>query len=225
MAAAPPRTDRRSVPPARNAAGRSHRFTRSLRVWRAVALAAAAGLTLASCGSGDGSGASTASSQREKSGFTQYPVGERPAAPAISGELVGVGTLDLADWRGDVVVINVWGSWCAPCRAEAPALKKISDATRKLGVRFVGFNTRDNDSAAMAFERNYEITYPSLRDRDGRLVLRFDGLVPVSAVPSTVLIDRSGRIAARIIGPTTYDTLNTVVRELAAEQPDKGAGA
>ncbi|KKD12313.1 hypothetical protein TR66_26725 [Streptomyces sp. WM6391] len=131
----------------------------------------------------------------------------------------------MADWRGYVIVINVWGSWCAPCRAEAPALKKISDATGKLGVRFGGFNTRDNDSAAMAFERSYKITYPSLRDRDGRLVLRFDGLVPVSAVPSTVLIDRSGHIAARIIGPTTYDTLNTVVRELAAEKPDKGAGS
>ncbi|MFH9818577.1 TlpA family protein disulfide reductase [Streptomyces sp. NPDC017230] len=226
MAAAPPSTDRRSVSPARHTAGRNHhRFTRPLRIWRAAALTTAAGLTLASCGSGAGSGASTASSQREKSGFTHYPVDKRPAAPAISGKLVGGGTLDLADWRGEVVVINVWGSWCAPCRAEAPALRKISDATGKLGVRFVGFNTRDNDSAATAFERNYKIAYPSLRDRDGRLVLRFDGLVPVSAVPSTVLIDRSGHIAVRIIGPTSYGTLNTVVRELAAERPDKGAGA
>ncbi|MEU0171422.1 TlpA disulfide reductase family protein [Streptomyces iakyrus] len=229
MTAPPPCTERRSVPSARKAAPRNtRRSARRRRAWRAAALVAAAGLALAACGSGGGSktsGASAASAQRGQSAFTQYPVGKRPAAPAISGELLGGGTLDLADWRGDVVVINVWGSWCVPCRAEAPTLKKVSDQTRKLGVRFVGFDTRDNDAAALAFERTYKITYPSFRDPDGQLVLRFDGRVPFSAVPSTVLIDRSGRIAARIIGPASYETLDTVVRELAAEKPGKGATA
>ncbi|MFF6829809.1 redoxin family protein [Streptomyces longwoodensis] len=193
-----------------------------------MALAVAAGLTLAACGAAGASkttGSSGASADRGQSAFAQYPVGKRPSAPSISGKLINGGTLDLADWRGNVVVINVWGSWCAPCRAEAPTLKKVSDATRKLGVRFVGFDTRDNDAAGRAFERTYKIAYPSFRDADGQLVLRFDGRVPVSAVPSTVLIDRSGRIAARIVGPTSYDTLNTVVRELAAEEPGTGARA
>jgi len=196
------------------------------RTWRPAVLAAAAGLTLAACGAaGDSkaSGPSAASADRGQSAFTQYPTGKRPAAPSISGKLINGGTLNLADWRGNVVVINIWGSWCAPCRAEAPTLKKVSDATRELGVRFAGFDSRDNDAAGRAFERTYKITYPSFRDPDGQLVLRFDGRVPVSAVPSTVLIDRSGRIAARIIGPASYDTLNTVVRELAAEKPGTGA--
>ncbi|MFF7643926.1 redoxin domain-containing protein [Streptomyces canus] len=222
MAAPPPCAGRRSAPTTRN----TRQPARCPRAWRATALAAAAGLALAACGSGSAStasGSSVASANRGQSAFAQYPVGKRPAGPRISGKLVGGGRLDLAAWRGDVVVINVWGSWCAPCRAEAPSLAKVADATRKLGVRFVGFDTRDNDAAAQAFERNYKITYPSFRDPDGRLVLLFNGRVPVSAVPSTVLIDRSGRIAARIIGPTSYETLNTVVRELAAEKSGTGA--
>ncbi|MCX5302757.1 TlpA family protein disulfide reductase [Streptomyces sp. NBC_00160] len=153
------------------------------------------------------------------SGLTQYPAGKRPAAPQISGELINGGTLDLAEWRGEVIVINVWGSWCAPCRVEAPGLQKVFDETRSMGVRFVGFDTRDNDAAAQAFEKSYGITYPSIRDRDGTLLLRFEGRIPVSAVPSTVMIDRDGKIAARIIGAASYATLSSLVKDLAAEKP------
>ncbi|MEU3551629.1 TlpA family protein disulfide reductase [Streptomyces longwoodensis] len=223
MAAPPPCAERCSAPTTRDI----RRPARRPRAWRAAALAAATGLALVACGSNGASktsGSAAASSDQGQSAFAEYPPGKRPAAPSISGKLINDGTLDLADWRGKVVVINVWGSWCAPCRAEAPTLKKVSDATRKLGVRFVGFDTRDNDAAGRAFERTYKITYPSFRDPDGRLVLRFNGRVPVSAVPSTVLIDRSGRVAARIIGPTSYETLNTVVRGLAAEKPGTVAG-
>jgi thiol-disulfide isomerase/thioredoxin len=224
MAASPPSAARDSVP----TAGNTRSPARHPRAWRAATLTIAAGLVLAACGSGGASkpvGSSGGAKDNGSSAFAQYPVGKRTVAPSISGKLINGGTLDLADWRGKVIVINVWGSWCAPCRAEAPTLKKISDATQKLGVRFVGFDTRDNDAAGRAFERTYKISYPSFRDPDGRLVLRFDGRVPVSAVPSTVLIDRSGRIAARIIGATSYDTLNTVVRELAAEKPAAGGDA
>lgn len=221
MAVQPPCAATGSVPTARNIRGPARRFA----VLRTAALTVAAGLVLAACGStGETKTASPARTAKDtaRSAFAQYPVGKRPVAPTISGKLINGGTLDLADWRGNVVVINVWGSWCAPCRAEAPTLKKVSDATRPLGVRFVGFDTRDNDGAGRAFERTYKINYPSFSDPDGRLVLRFNGRVPVSAVPSTVLIDRSGRIAARIVGPTPYDALNTVVRELAAEKPAAG---
>jgi hypothetical protein len=92
-------------------------------------------------------------------------------------------------------------------------------------VRFVGFDVRDNDSAALAFERTYGITYPSFRDPDGVLVLRFHGLVPISAVPSTVVIDRDDRIAARIVGPVSYSTLRDLVTSVAAEKPQPAAGA
>lgn len=224
MAPPPSRVEPSSAPTPRD----PRRPGQRSHTWRAVALTSAAGLALAACGAGGASkasGSSAASADRGQPAFTQYPAGKRPPAPNISGKLINGGTLDLADWRGSVIVINIWGSWCAPCRAEAPTLQKVSDATRKLGARFVGFDSRDNDAAGQAFERTYKIAYPSFRDPDGQLVLRFDGRVPVSAVPSTILIDRSGHIAARIIGPTSYDTLNTVVRELAAEKPGTGVTA
>ncbi|MFF5757440.1 TlpA family protein disulfide reductase [Streptomyces longwoodensis] len=186
----------------------------------------AAALVLAACGTNATSGSSDAKKAAASSaqqGLTQYPAGMRPAAPMLNGKTITGDRLDLADLRGKVIVLNVWGSWCAPCRGEAPALKKVSDETRDLGVRFVGINTRDNDAAAKAFERNYAITYPSFRDPDGKLLLGFNGRIPLSAIPSTVFIDREGRIAARIIGPTTYTTLSELVKEIAAEKSGGGA--
>lgn len=199
------------------------------RARRGAAVALAAGLLLAGCGSGADSppkGAEPPSGGAVQggspAGLTKYPVGKRSDTPSVSGELIDGGTLDLADWRGEVIVINVWGSWCAPCRAEAPALQKISEETRSLGVRFVGFDTRDNDAAAQAFEKSYGIAYPSIRDSDGSLLLRFNGRIPVSAVPSTVVIDRDGKIAARIIGATSYAILSRLVKDVAAEK--RGVG-
>lgn len=152
----------------------------------------------------------------------RFPPGGRVAAPALSGKLISGADLNLSDWRGNVIVVNVWGSWCAPCRAEAPGLKAVSDESRAKGVLFVGFDSRDNDAAAASFERTYGITYPSFRDTDGTLVLRFAGLVPISAVPSTVVIDRDYRIAARVIGPVSYTTLSDLVNTVAAEEVRAG---
>lgn len=197
------------------------------RTVRAAALALVVGSLAVACGTASPAGSSARDgrgSDGSPAGLVRYPVGRRAAAPAISGKLTTGRTLDLAAWRGDVVVINVWGSWCAPCRAEAPGLKAVSDDTRNMGVRFVGFDSRDNDSAAQAFERTYGITYPSFRDPDGLLVLRFNGLVPISAVPSTVVIDRDDRIAARVIGPVSYTTLRDVVKSIAAEKPAPAGG-
>ena len=194
--------------------------------WQTAGVVAAAALLLASCGTSTTSGSSDtgkAAASSTQEGLTEYPAGKRPMAPMLSGETITGDELDLADLRGNVIVLNVWGSWCAPCRAEAPDLKKVSEETRDLGVRFVGINTRDNNAAAKAFERNYGITYPSFRDPDGKLLLGFDGRIPLSAVPSSMIIDRDGRIAARIIGRTTYTTLSELVKDLAAEQNGGGA--
>ncbi|WP_328478548.1 TlpA family protein disulfide reductase [Streptomyces sp. NBC_00377] len=187
---------------------------------------AAAALLLAACGTGTTSGSPDTKKAAGSStqALTRYTVGKRPIAPMLRGKTIDGGRLDLADLRGKVIVLNVWGSWCAPCRAEAPALKKASEETYDLGVRFVGIDTRDNDGAAKAFERSYGITYPSFRDPDGKLLLGFNGRIPLSAVPSTVFIDRTGRIAARIIGATTYTTLSELVKDLAAEQAETNAG-
>lgn len=193
---------------------------------RQAAGVVAAALLLAACGTSTTSGSSDtekAAASSTQDGLTEYPTGKRPMAPMLSGKTITGDQLDLADLRGNVIVLNVWGSWCAPCRAEAPDLKKVSEETRDLGVRFVGINTRDNDAAAKAFERNYGITYPSFRDPDGKLLLGFDGRIPLSAVPSSVIIDRDGRIAARIIGRTTYTTLSELVKDLAGEKNSGGA--
>ena len=88
------------------------------------------------------------------------------------------------------MVINVWGSWCAPCRVETPDLVRLANETADQGVQFVGINTRDNRAAAKAFVRSFGVPYPSLQDPDGQVLLDFQGVVPTSVVPSTVVIDR-----------------------------------
>lgn len=120
--------------------------------------------------------------------------------------------------RGSVVVINVWGSWCAPCRAEAPELARLSRETKSLGVRFLGVDIRDSKTAAIAFEHTYGITYPSVFDPDSRTMLGFKALAP-RAVPSTYVLDRTGKVAALSIGPLTARDFLPIIQGIAAEQP------
>ncbi len=138
-------------------------------------------------------------------------------APAVSGKTLQGEDLALSDFAGDVVVLNVWGSWCAPCRAEAQTLQKLSDKYAKDGVQFVGINTRDDNANAQAFERNFGISYPSLSDTDGRLQLEFHDSLPPSAIPSTLVIDRQGRVAARVLGPVTYSQMTGLIDDVAGE--------
>lgn len=142
---------------------------------------------------------------------------ERVTAPAISGT-----TLDGDPWSsqealGDVLVLNVWASWCAPCRAEAPDLQSAWVATEADGVQFVGLNTRDSDAAARAYVERFGITFPSVVDTDGTIQLQFRDTLPPQAIPSTLVIDRRGRVAARFLGVVDETTLTTVVRDVAAE--------
>lgn len=143
---------------------------------------------------------------------------DRQQVEPFTGDLLDGGRFDSTSLAGKVVVYNVWGSWCAPCRTEAPVLKQVSEETRKLGVRFVGINVRDNDAAARAFEDSYGIEYPSITtDTSTDAVLAFGPALPPSAVPSTLVVDAQGRLAARIVGPTDYSTLSTIVTETATE--------
>ena len=152
-----------------------------------------------------------------ETGLQSFPVGNRRQMPAVAGDTLDGGRLTLYDLRGHVVVVNVWGSWCAPCREEAPALARVARETEARGVRFVGIDTRDNADAARAFVRRFGIPYPSLVDQDGRVLLAFNGILPVSAVPSTLVIDRNGLIAARVVGKVTYNTLRGLVEDVLAE--------
>jgi thiol-disulfide isomerase/thioredoxin len=150
---------------------------------------------------------------------TVIPPDKRGDPVALSGDLVGGGTYDVAAHRGTVFLLNVWGSWCAPCRREAPDLVRAwASEQAKGGVQFLGLNTRDDASAAAtAFERRFGVTYPSLRDPDGRLQLTFRTTLPPKAIPSTLVLDRQGRVAARIVGVGSELTFTELIDQVRAE--------
>ncbi|MFG2993622.1 TlpA family protein disulfide reductase [Streptomyces sp. NPDC048257] len=189
----------------------------------AVTLAAA--LTLSACGdsdSGKPTGGSGGNYVTGTTGISTVAKAERTEAPKLDGETVDGKTLDTTTLKGKVVVLNVWGSWCPPCRAEAPTFAKVSKDLADAGkdVAFVGINTRDNQKQnATAFEESYGITYPSLFDPAGKLMLRFPkGTLNPNAIPSTVVLDKEGKIAARTLVAVTEEQLRSMIDPLLAEQ-------
>lgn len=141
---------------------------------------------------------------------------DRQPAPVIAGETLDGGQWSSESVEGKVIVYNVWGSWCGPCKAEAPALQSVAEQSADQAV-LIGLNTRDLDPAApRAFVRNNGITFRSIFDPDGSVLLAFAGQLPPTAIPSTLLVDPQGRIAARVIGVTTEATLLGLIDDLAA---------
>ncbi|MER7656892.1 TlpA family protein disulfide reductase [Streptomyces albidoflavus] len=207
-----------------SAASRAPRSRRVLtRRLSLTASAAVAALLLTACGEGDGGTTQSGSGANYvagKDGIATVDKGERKDAPAIGGETLDGATFDLADHKGKVVVVNVWGSWCAPCRAEAPNLVKVAKDTADQGVQFVGINTRDsNKGPALAFEKDYEVGYPSLYDPQGKQILRFPrGSLSPQAIPSTVVIDRDGKIAARTLQAVSEKQLRAMIDPVLAEK-------
>ncbi len=186
----------------------------------AVALAVTSALALAGCATGIA--ASTPASNGQSfvtgsPGTTEFKSGTGPVAPSVSGPVVGGGRLSLTAYRGHVVVINFWGSWCTPCRAEAPGLSALATHFKSSGVRFLGIDIRDSPASAQAFMSDFGITYPSLNDPSDNLALNFRDTVPPAGIPTTLVISRTGRITARVIGETTYNGLKALVQRAAAE--------
>ncbi len=144
-----------------------------------------------------------------------YKSGQRPEAPAVSGDTVTGAHLSLSSYRGDTVVLNFWGSWCPPCRAEAPALASLAHQLQSKHVRFLGIDIRDEPDSAQAFVQTFNVSYPSLSDPNDQIALAFHSTVPPAAIPTTLVIDRDGRIAARIFGAASYEELKSVVDEVA----------
>jgi len=142
---------------------------------------------------------------------------QRQIAPDATGVDLNGDPLKLSDFAGQVVVLNVWASWCAPCRAEAGALEEVAIQFDGKGVQFIGLNTRDSNAAAQAFIRNYGVTYPSLVDTDGRIQLLFNDSLPPQAIPSTIVIDQQGKVAARALGTVTAATLRAMIEPLLEE--------
>jgi thiol-disulfide isomerase/thioredoxin len=147
--------------------------------------------------------------------ITTLPAADRKAPGDVSGETIDGEPLSLDDYAGKVVVVNVWGSWCAPCRAEAPMLAKAARDLADQDVAFLGIDSRDpSKTAARAFVRRFDIPYPSIYDQQGRTLLAFRGTLTPNAIPSTVIIDRQGRVAASVLGEISRTTLYDLVEEV-----------
>jgi thiol-disulfide isomerase/thioredoxin len=146
------------------------------------------------------------------------PEGDRAEPVELSGELLDGTAWDSASARGEVLVVNVWGSWCAPCVAEAPDLQKVWSEleAERAPVRFVGINFREDPARGAAFAKKAGMTYPSLSDEEsgGVLILALQGKAPT--VPTTLVLDREGRIAARVNGPVSASTLRGLVDDVVA---------
>jgi thiol-disulfide isomerase/thioredoxin len=148
--------------------------------------------------------------------LTRVPPDQRKQLPTISGRALGSNqTISTQNFRGKVVVINVWGSWCPPCRKEAPDLQAASVETKDI-AQFVGITSKDYDPApAEAFVRSFEITYPSIYDPTGKVLLAFAGELPPSAIPTTMIIDRQGRLAVRVLSEVSKITLVDMINDVA----------
>ncbi|CAB4721358.1 MAG: redoxin domain-containing protein [Actinobacteria bacterium] len=147
----------------------------------------------------------------------QLPVAERESPVELSGDTIDGGTVDLADFRGAPVVVTVWGSWCGPCRAEAPEVAGAADDLEGT-AQFVGIVLRDDPDAAQAFATASGFDFPSIDSPGGEALLRFPGALGPRTIPAFVVLDAQGRIAASIIGqlPSRL-TLTELVEEVAAE--------
>lgn len=167
---------------------------RNRRIGAALAAAGALTLTLSACGGG---AASLAPSRPELT----PPV----PAPTVSGTDLDDATKTItvpAAYGGKILVVNVWASWCSPCRAETPLLEQVAQADAGQDVQFVGILFRDSTANGHAFRRSYHVTYPSLTDPQGVLLAKFRGVNPTS-IPDTFVLDRSGKITARFVGAVT----------------------
>jgi thiol-disulfide isomerase/thioredoxin len=147
--------------------------------------------------------------------ITTLKVADRKRPGTVSGTTLAGKHTSLSDYRGKVVVVNVWGSWCPPCRAEAPTLARAARDLSKKGVVFLGINSRNPEQAGpQAFERRYKIPYDSIYDPDGQTLLAFHGTLAPNSIPSTVVIDKQGRVAASVIGKVTRTTLEDIVGDV-----------
>ena len=184
-------------------------------------VALAAGLLLSSCAADSGN---TDTDDVVGQGYASGDGSLRTWSEDERTEPVEISVTDFSgnpvDTRGDgdeIVVLNTWYAACPPCRAEAADLLEVATERAADGVRLVGINGTDDSGAALAFEREHGITWPSIADTDGSAVAALQEIVPVQAVPTTVVLDRQGRVAARVLGQVDASTLDGLLDDVLAE--------
>ncbi|PYF99566.1 Peroxiredoxin [Georgenia satyanarayanai] len=189
------------------------------RAARALAALALTALTLAGCAPASDTPQDTtgAGYQAGDGSWTTWEQGERTGPVELAGTTYEGADVALADWRGDVVVLNFWYAACPPCRAEAPDLAAIHADYAEDGVRLLGVNPRDDAATAQAFERSFEVPYPSLHDEAARGVAALQGVVPLQAMPTTVVLDAEGRVAGRVLGQIDAAVVRGMIDDVLAE--------
>ena len=165
---------------------------------------------LTACGGG-GTSASEESFVSGDGSTTFIKISDRKIAPAITGMTLSGENYTYK--KDQVAVVNVWASWCSPCRTEAPTL--VALAKKYTDVAFIGILTRDNPANAEAFERRFKIPYPTVIDDS--ILLGFKGSLPANAIPTTVILDKSGLVAARISGVVTVASLSKLIEKVSTE--------
>ncbi|HSL07392.1 MAG TPA: TlpA disulfide reductase family protein [Pseudonocardiaceae bacterium] len=189
---------------------------------RCILVLVAAVLALAGCATGTDAVARGGTFEFVSPGGKTDIFYDPPATRGVVGDLSGDSltepgtTVSLDRYRGQVVVLNVWGSWCGPCRSEAADLVQVAAATVDQRVQFIGIDVRDSRQAGEDFARDFGLTYPSIFDPPGRTLLALKG-IPRSVVPLTVVLDRQHRVAAVFLHAVHAQDLLPVVQRVAAE--------
>lgn len=208
----------RASPVAGPAIGLGRRRGRGRGVLAAAATVLALLLTGCTTGTDDGDPAvAEAGYQAGDGSYSAWAPQERGSAVDLVAQTFDGETLDLASWRGDVVVLNFWYAECPPCRVEAPDLAEISRDYADSGVHLLGVNSTNDAATVAAFNETFGITYPSLDDSDARAVAALEGVVALRAMPTTVVLDREGRPAYRIMGIADGPTLRGLIDDVLAE--------
>lgn len=212
-------------------APRAPGLAKTTRRWSAAVAVAVVLITVPGCASGAGAVAQGGTFEFVAPGGRIDILYDPPQNRGRPGPLSGPDlmnpkrTISVGDFAGQVVVINVWGQWCGPCRTEMPELQRVYDATRTAGVAFLGIDVRDNNrQAAVDFIVDRKVTFPSIYDPSMRTMIALGGRYPTTVIPSTIVLDRKHRVAAVFLRALLAADLEPVVRRLAAEEVDGEAG-
>jgi peroxiredoxin len=146
-----------------------------------------------------------------------YAAGHRPLAPEFTATTLTGSKLSFSSYRGKVLVLNFWGSWCVPCREEASTLAAVAAQYQPSGVSFLGVDVRDTAASGQAFAHTFHIAYPSVSDPSSAITLNFTSVVPIAGTPTTLVIDRSGHVAGAVFGTVTYPELTAILTKVTAK--------